>query len=133
MLTRLGSTRRARSVFSQAGCCAFLAVWMVYAAYTASMGEVTTKEVSSGTGLDVSYKVSRPNEERSQTVSARRNAMERRSSVIVPASCNLTLFLVDTASIERVMVCFDRFGDVRRGEARSLDWSCRVGGVFISP
>lgn len=38
---------------------AFVAIWMYYAAYTASLGDITTKTVESAGGFDLSYKVSR--------------------------------------------------------------------------
>lgn len=41
----------------QAGSIAFMAIWMYYAAYTASLGEITTKTVENASGLDISYKV----------------------------------------------------------------------------
>eukprot|EP00752_Nemacystus_decipiens_P006151 g5549.t1 len=36
---------------------AFVAIWMYYAAYTASLGDISTKTVESAGGYDVSYKV----------------------------------------------------------------------------
>lgn len=42
----------------QVAAIAFMAIWMYYAAYTASLGEITTKTVESSGGYDVSYKVS---------------------------------------------------------------------------
>lgn len=47
-------------VVFQAASVAFLAIWMYYAAYTASLGEITTKTVddTDGGGYDLSYKVS---------------------------------------------------------------------------
>ena len=41
----------------QAGSIAFMAIWTTYAVYTASLGEITTKEATSDSGLDISYKV----------------------------------------------------------------------------
>lgn len=39
------------------GVIAFMAIWMYYAAATASLGDITTKSVTSAGGLDLSYKV----------------------------------------------------------------------------
>ena len=43
----------------QVAAIAFMAVWTVYAAYTASLGEITTKTVVSSDEIDLSYKVRR--------------------------------------------------------------------------
>lgn len=46
------------SIVIQVASIAFMAIWMYYAAYTASLGEITTKTVESDTGgYDLSYKV----------------------------------------------------------------------------
>lgn len=39
------------------GVIAFMGIWMYYAAATASLGDITTKSVTSAGGLDLSYKV----------------------------------------------------------------------------
>lgn len=39
------------------GTIAFMGIWMYYAAATASLGDITTKTVTSAEGLDLSYKV----------------------------------------------------------------------------
>ncbi|CAN0258049.1 unnamed protein product, partial [Laminaria digitata] len=44
-------------VLQLSGSIAFMAIWTYYAAYTASLGEITTKTAENESGLDISYKV----------------------------------------------------------------------------